>query len=55
MMNINKSFKHDFSLIANLGASFEDHYTRGVDIGGKLAINEKSCLKLLLMFIIKSA
>lgn len=37
MMNINKSFKHDFSLIANLGASFEDHYTRGVDIGGKLA------------------
>ncbi|WP_347564969.1 SusC/RagA family TonB-linked outer membrane protein [Bacteroides caecimuris] len=37
MMNINKSFKHDFSLTANLGTSFEDHYTRGIEIDGKLA------------------
>lgn len=35
MVNINKSFG-SVSLTANLGASYEDHYTTGVGIGGKL-------------------
>lgn len=35
MANVNKSFG-DFVLTANVGGSFEDHYTRSVSIGGKL-------------------
>ena len=36
MANVNKRFGKDFSLTANVGGSFEDHYTRSVDLGGKL-------------------
>ena len=36
MANINKTFANDFVLTANVGGSFEDHYTRSVKIGGKL-------------------
>lgn len=36
MANINKRFGTDFSLTANVGGSFEDHYTRSIDVGGKL-------------------
>lgn len=35
MLNINKMFGN-FNLTANVGASYEDHYTTGVGIGGKL-------------------
>lgn len=36
MANINKTFGKDFTLTANIGGSFEDHYTRSVGIGGRL-------------------
>lgn len=36
MMNINKTFGEDYSLTANVGSSFEDHYTTSVGIGGRL-------------------
>lgn len=36
MVNVNKAFGEDFNLTANVGGSFEDHYTRGVFAGGKL-------------------
>lgn len=36
MANINKTLGRDFTLTANVGGSFEDHYTRSVTIGGKL-------------------
>lgn len=35
MLNINKALG-DFNLTANIGASYEDHYTTGINIGGKL-------------------
>lgn len=35
MLNINKTLG-DFNLTANIGASYEDHYTTGINIGGKL-------------------
>ncbi len=35
MLNVNKAFG-DFNLTANLGSSYEDHYTEGLGIGGKL-------------------
>lgn len=35
MVNINKTLGH-FHLIANIGTSYEDHYTTGMGIGGKL-------------------
>ncbi len=36
MANVNKTFGTDLTLTANVGGSFEDHYTRGVSVGGKL-------------------
>ena len=36
MANVNKHFGNDFSLTANVGGSFEDHYTRSINLGGKL-------------------
>lgn len=36
MLNINKRFGEDFSLTANVGTSFEDHYTTSVSVGGRL-------------------
>ncbi|MCU7693054.1 SusC/RagA family TonB-linked outer membrane protein [Haoranjiania flava] len=36
MLNINKRFTGGISLTANVGSSFEDHYTTGVNIGGRL-------------------
>ena len=36
MANVNKTFGNDFVLTANVGGSYEDHYTRSVEIGGKL-------------------
>lgn len=35
MINMNKTWG-DFNVTANLGTSYEDHYTQGVGIGGKL-------------------
>lgn len=35
MLNVNKTIG-DFNITANLGTSFEDHYTTGIGIGGKL-------------------
>ena len=36
MLNINKKFDKDFVLTANIGTSFEDHYTTSVSVGGRL-------------------
>lgn len=36
MVNINKRWENDYSLTANVGTSFEDHYTTGVSVGGRL-------------------
>lgn len=36
MFNINKKFGNDWSLTANVGTSFDDHYTTGVSVGGRL-------------------
>ena len=36
MLNINKKFDKDFALTANIGTSFEDHYTTSVSVGGRL-------------------
>lgn len=36
MVNINKSWGNEYSLSANIGTSFEDHYTTGVGVGGRL-------------------
>ncbi len=36
MLNINKSWENDLSLTANIGSSFEDHYSTGVSVGGRL-------------------
>lgn len=36
MLNINKSWDSGFSLTANIGSSFDDHYTTGVSVGGRL-------------------
>ena len=36
MLNINKKFDKDFVLTANIGTSFEDHYTTSVSVGGHL-------------------
>lgn len=36
MLNVNKKFGEDFVLTANLGSSFDDHYTTGVSVGGRL-------------------
>ncbi len=36
MLNINKKFGNDWSLTANVGTSFDDHYTTGVSVGGRL-------------------
>lgn len=36
MLNINKKFDKDFVLTANIGTSFDDHYTTGVSVGGRL-------------------
>ena len=36
MLNINKKFDKDFVLTANIGTSFDDHYTTSVSVGGRL-------------------
>ena len=36
MLNINKKFDKDFVLTANIGTSFDDHYTTSVSVGGHL-------------------
>ena len=36
MVNINKQFNEDWGLTANIGTSYEDHYTSSVSIGGRL-------------------
>ena len=36
MLNITKKFDKDFVLTANIGTSFEDHYTTSVSVGGRL-------------------
>lgn len=36
MLNINKSLSDNISLTANIGSSYEDHYTTGVSVGGRL-------------------
>lgn len=36
MVNINKRWGNDYSLTANIGTGFEDHYTTGVSVGGRL-------------------
>lgn len=36
MLNVNKRFGEDFSLTANLGTSYDDHYTSSVSVGGRL-------------------
>lgn len=36
MLNINKRFGENFSLTANVGTSFDDHYTTSVSVGGRL-------------------
>ena len=38
MANINKRFGTDFSLTANVGGSFEDHYTRSIDVGKLMTV-----------------
>ena len=36
MFNINKNFGNQFTLMANIGTSFDDHYNRGLEVGGRL-------------------
>ena len=36
MLNVNKKFDKDFVLTANIGTSFDDHYTTSVSVGGRL-------------------
>ncbi len=36
MANINKTVRYRLFTDANVGGSFEDHYTRSIDVGGKL-------------------
>lgn len=36
MVNINKHWGDDWSLTANIGTSYDDHYTTGMSIGGRL-------------------
>ncbi len=38
MVNINKKWGNVWSLTANVGASFDDHYTTGVGVGGRLKL-----------------
>ncbi len=38
MLNINKAWEDQWSLTANFGASYEDHYTTGVGVGGRLKV-----------------
>lgn len=38
MLNIDKTWDEDWSLTANLGSSYDDHYTTGVGVGGPLKL-----------------
>ena len=38
ILNINKTFGTDWSLSANIGSSFDDHYATGVSVGGPLKL-----------------
>ncbi|MBR8765909.1 SusC/RagA family TonB-linked outer membrane protein [Porphyromonas levii] len=38
MLNINKPLGEDWFLTANIGSSFDDHYTTGVIVGGTLSL-----------------